>query len=589
MTAYPFKRRSIETHSMRDKIFIIEALIFLLPFLILLYIVYQGDYHFNTPHVILFGGIAVFILTGMIILRQILDRVSSIAMSLTKAESDKAVPIDIQKDVVELHEISISFNNLLQKLEQIKEELAKKTFQLSTIRDLTEIVKSNLSIDDQMNLLLEKSMAVTGARIGSVFMVEPETRQKSLVVLKSTSKSLSELYRFRVVAAKGHDEELKQGSLINIDSSVVKAVLLERGPLLITDIEKDPRSLKTNDPKYGPPSFLSMPIFIGPDVSAILNLANKETCKPFDSNDEQVLFMMLKDIGFALEIVTLQSRIMGQLAKITGHNLELEKEIEGRKRTERALTESEKKFRLLVENSNDIIYSINLMGHFVYVNPVAERITGFPESDLIGRQYLTLVRPDYHQEIEVLYKKQLNENIPSTYFEFPIIAHDGSTKWIGQNVQLLSKDDKYIGFQAVARDITENIRSVEALTKSEYRYKTLLSNMSDVVFSLDSVGNIAAINNATSLYGYEEEDLIGKSFLSVIHPEDQEKVLTDFHAAISNHRDVTRGLEFRVLGKDGSIYWAELTSRKLWDKSGHYLQDDGVLHDITDRKKHENI
>jgi PAS domain S-box-containing protein len=432
-------------------------------------------------------------------------------------------------------------------------------------------------------------MAITGARIGSVFIVEPETRQKSLVVSKSAPMSVSALYRFRVAAAKGHDEELKEGSLINIDSSVVKAVLLERGPLLITDIEKDPRSLKTNDPKYGPPSFLSMPIIIGDNVSAILNLAYKEKCEPFDINDEQVLSVMLKDIGFALEIVMLQSRIMGQLAKIKGHNLKLEKEIEGRKRTERALIESEKKFRLLVENSNDIIYTINLAGHLVYVNPVAERIIGSPASDLIGRQYLSLVRPDYHEEIDAFYKKQFNENIPNTYFEFPIIVQDGLTKWIGQNAQLLSKDDKKIGFQAVARDITESKRTEEALRKSEYRYKTLLGNITDVVFSLDSMGTIVAINNTAGRYGYEEEDLIGKSFLSVIHPEDREKVLRDFHAAISNHRDVTRGLEFHILGKDGSVYWAELTSRKLWDESGHYLQDDGVLHDITDRKKEEKI
>jgi PAS domain S-box-containing protein len=323
-----------------------------------------------------------------------------------------------------------------------------------------------------------------------------------------------------------------------------------------------------------------MPIFIGDAVSAILNLAHKEKGEQFDSNDEQVLSIMFREISSALENVMLQAKIMGQLARIKGHNLELEKEIEGRKRTEWALIENEKKFRLLVENSNDIIYTINRTGHFMYVNPVVERITGFPASDFIGRQYLFLVRPDYHEEINAFYKKQFNENIPSTYFEFPIIVQDGSTKWVGQNVQLMSKVDKDIGFQAVARDITESKIAEEALRKSQYRYKTLLGNITDVVFSLDSKGTIAAINN-TGRYGYEGEELIGKSYLSIVHPEDQEKVLRDFNAAISNHRDVTRGFKLRILGKDGSVYWAELTSRKLWDESGHYLQDDGVLRDIA--------
>ncbi len=583
-TIFPVKRNGGESHSLRDKIVIIEALIFGLPVLILLGILYQGNYHFELSDVIQFSVIAVFVLAGMLLLRQILDRVSTIALSLKKAESGAAVTIDIKKDIAELHDISASFNHLLGKFEQIKEELAEKTFALSTIRDLTEIVKNNLSFDDQMNLLLEKSMAVTGARIGSVFMVEPDTRQKSLVQSKSASPSVSALYRFRVVSAKGHVEELKKNSLINIDNSVVKAVLSERGPLLIKDIEKDPRVLKANDPKYGSPSFLSMPIFIGDDVSVILNLACKEKCELFDSNDEQVLSIMFRDISFALETTMLQSRIMGQLTRIKGHNIELEKEIEGRKRTEKALIESERKFRLLVENSNDIIYTIDLKGHFVYVNPVAERITGLPASDLIDRQYLTLVRPDYREEISAFYKKQFDENIPVTYFEFPIIVQDGSTKWIGQNVQLLSTDDSNVSFQAVAREITESKRAEEALRKSEYRYKALLSNIKDVAFSLDSRGTITAINDAVSRYGYEAGELLGKSYLSVIHPEDREKVSKDFDTAISGRREVTRGLEFRLLGKDGSVYWAELTSRRLWDESGHYLQDDGVLRDITDQK-----
>jgi len=344
MAAFPFKHRSIETPCMRDKIVIIESLLFVLPFLILLYILYQGNYHFNSSQVIMFMGIAIFILAGMIILRQILGRVSIIAMSLKKAESGNAVPIDIQKDVVELHEISVSLNNLLQKLDQVTGELAQKSFELSTIKDLTEIIKGNLSIDDQMSVLLEKCMAVTGAQIGSVFMVEPETRQKYMAAAKSTPMSVSELYRFRVCAAMGHGEELKKGSLINIEKSVIKAALLERGPLLIRDILEDPRTLKTNDPKYGPPSFLSMPIITGNAVSAILNLAYKGESQLFDSNDEQVLSIMLRDIGFALENAILQSKIKEQLEKIKGHNIEMEKEIEKRKRIERTTREREKEF-----------------------------------------------------------------------------------------------------------------------------------------------------------------------------------------------------------------------------------------------------
>lgn len=221
--------------------------------------------------------------------------------------------------------------------------MAQKSLELSTIKDLTEIIKGNLSIDDQMSVLLEKCMAVTGAQIGSVLMVEPETRQKYMAAAKLTPISMSELYRFRVCAAMGHSEELKKGSLINIEKSVVKAALLERGPLLIQDISKDPRTLKTNDPKYGPPSFISMPIVTGDAVSAILNLAYKGKGQLFDDNDEKILSIILRDIGFALENAMQQSRIKEQLERIKRHDIELEREIEKRKRAERVLIISEKK------------------------------------------------------------------------------------------------------------------------------------------------------------------------------------------------------------------------------------------------------
>jgi GAF domain-containing protein len=141
----------------------------------------------------------------------------------------------------------------------------------------------------------------------------------------------------------GHGAELKKGSLINIEKSVVKAVLLEKGPLLIRDILEDPRTLKTNDPKYGLPSFLSMPIIMGDAVSAIINLAYKGKGLLFDDNDEQVLSIILRDMGFVLENAMLQSKIKEQLEKIKRHDFDLEREIEKRNRIERTLKYSEKK------------------------------------------------------------------------------------------------------------------------------------------------------------------------------------------------------------------------------------------------------
>jgi diguanylate cyclase (GGDEF)-like protein/PAS domain S-box-containing protein len=519
MTVFPFKRKSLETHNMRDKIVIIEALIFALPFLAILYIINRGNYNFDLLQVIMFMGIAIFILAGMIILRQILDRVSIIATSLKRAESGNAIPIDIQKDVVELHEISVSLNNLLHKLEQVKGELAQKSFALSTIKDLTEIIKGNLSIDDQLSILLEKCMAVTGAQIGSVFMLEPETRQQSLVVSKSAPMSLSTLYRFRIVAAKGPDEELKKGSLINIDSSVVKAALLERGPLLIRDISADPRTSKNNDAKYGTPSFLSMPIVTGDVVSAILNLACKEEGQLFDDNDERILSIILRDIGFALENTMLQSKIKGQLERIRGYDIELEREIADHERTERVLKynniterkraeetleESEKKYRFITEKMTDIVWIQDMNLRTVYVSPSIEATLGFtPEERLAQDVHEQLTPASMSVALGVMAKELALEQQGQADPERKIIIEleyyhkDGSTRWI-ENIISGIRDDKGVltGLHGVSRDITRRKQVEEALRILAVRNEAILAAVPDIIMEVDSCKRYTWANEA---------------------------------------------------------------------------------------------
>lgn len=340
MAAALFKRKKTEMTGMRDKIILIETLIFGLPALIVLYILFKGSYTLDALKLVLVMGMAILILAGMIILRQILERVSLIAMSIKKAQSGDAAIITIKEDVAELHEITASLNGMVQKLEYLTMELEKKSFDLSTIKELSRIVDNNLGIDEQMGLLLEKCMAVTTAKTGSVFMVEPETRQTYLAA-KSDPIRAAELYHFRVCAVIGQDD-VKTGSLIAIDESVVKPILIEKSPLLIQDISQDPRTLKAADPHYETPSFLSMPVLVGGAVSAIINLSNKGNKALFDEDDVEVLSILLRDMGFVLENALLQARTKEQWERIKRHDLEMEKEIEKREHFEKMMKYSKK-------------------------------------------------------------------------------------------------------------------------------------------------------------------------------------------------------------------------------------------------------
>jgi len=141
----------------------------------------------------------------------------------------------------------------------------------------------------------------------------------------------------------------------------------------------------------------------------------------------------------------------------------LARDITDRKEAERRLSESEARFRQIVENASDLIYRANLEGRIIYVNPAVLRVLGYEEKDILGKSYLELSVPEVRHKVKRAYEHQYISKTPITYHEFPAIASDGREFWFGQNVQLIFAGDQVIGFQSLARDITEIKQAQESL------------------------------------------------------------------------------------------------------------------------------
>ncbi|HEY44091.1 MAG TPA: PAS domain S-box protein, partial [Anaerolineae bacterium] len=139
-----------------------------------------------------------------------------------------------------------------------------------------------------------------------------------------------------------------------------------------------------------------------------------------------------------------------------------------------ALRESEEKYRQLVENANDIIYGTDIDGHFTFVNPVAVKVMGYSENELIGTHFIDLIHPNWQQDTDRFYRSQFSEKILTTYCEFPAIAKEGAEIWIGQNVQLVMEGEQILGFQAVARDITKRKQAEQELRKNEAKLQSII-------------------------------------------------------------------------------------------------------------------
>jgi two-component system sensor histidine kinase/response regulator len=133
-------------------------------------------------------------------------------------------------------------------------------------------------------------------------------------------------------------------------------------------------------------------------------------------------------------------------------------DITDRKRAQQVFEEQERRYRQIVDAASDIIYRTDADGHFTFGNAAAGRVMGVSTESMIGLNYLTLIRPDARPAAQAFYARQAREGLATTYYEFPAVTFDHTEVWFGQNVQLLAVDGVLVGFQGVARDITERKR-----------------------------------------------------------------------------------------------------------------------------------
>jgi PAS domain S-box-containing protein len=177
-----------------------------------------------------------------------------------------------------------------------------------------------------------------------------------------------------------------------------------------------------------------------------------------EANDEITLGQGQDQRWYELSLASLRDEkklMIGQVVTI--------RDITQRKRAELLLQENENRFRQMVENANDLIYRVDMEGKISYANPSVLRVLGYEEKDVLGRHYLDLAAPHLRHKIKRTYEHQVLSKTSTTYQEFPAIATDGREIWFGQNVQLIYEDNKVVGFQALARDITAIKQAQDAL------------------------------------------------------------------------------------------------------------------------------
>jgi PAS domain S-box-containing protein len=257
-----------------------------------------------------------------------------------------------------------------------------------------------------------------------------------------------------------------------------------------------------------------------------------------------------------------------------------------RRAAERAVSESEKRFRAVVEDQTDLICRFKPDGLLTFVNEAFCRFHGKTSKELLGTNFFqTLSEAD--AAVPLSYINSLPPDEPVVSFDHHLHSPDNQIVWHQYRVRRLFEEKGGTReFQAVIQDITPRKQSEQALRASEEKYRSLVDNIPDVVWTADANRDLIYVSgNVVKVLGFHADELLGgQSWLNRIHPEDAARVGQAYQKLFSDGEKFD--VEYRSCRQDGEWIWLHNRALATRPRAG-VMCADGIFKDITLRRQSE--
>jgi len=250
------------------------------------------------------------------------------------------------------------------------------------------------------------------------------------------------------------------------------------------------------------------------------------------------------------------------------------------KQAETALKQSEIKYRHLIENITDWIWSIDRDETHTYSNPAILNLLGYTADEIIGTNSFLFIHPDDEPAFRKMLQNCIRKKTGWCNTGIRWIHKNGSVRYFESNASpLLDDSGLVLGFIGIDRDVTEQKRNESAVKESEEKHRQILKTAIDGFWLADSKGRLLEVNESyCRMSGYSEQELLTMSISDLDVYETNADTASHIEKIFKLGED---RFETKQQRKDGSVFDVEISVQYRYADGGCFVV---FINDITGRK-----
>lgn len=263
-------------------------------------------------------------------------------------------------------------------------------------------------------------------------------------------------------------------------------------------------------------------------------------------------------------------------------------DITQRKLLESALHKSEERYRNVLQQMEEPYFERDLEGHYTFANDAMCAVAGYPREELVGMHFSMILPPEEQEKVMAIQKNVYETGKAGRTPLYRIIRKDGSIRYVETSVTLLRDESGAVsGYSCVARDFTEQKQLIDALARSEERYRSTLDRLQDSYLEVDLKGNFTYVNSTfCSSLGLSEAEIIGKNYREIMPASEIENTFKAYNEVFRTGTPNPR-YQHILMRKNGETFFVEASIDLLRDSNGDIIGFRALIRDITERKRLE--